>query len=121
MTPEALVKEDVKKGLEDRGIPYFMPVQMGYGKRGVDFYCALPPCGHSLLIETKRLDYKGKLTKAQRDVLIANAKAGGLSVVALCFADVVNAVALYDPTVDGLFIDYNVRGMTKGRTYALRS
>lgn len=94
-TPEGWTKDDIKAGLEERGIPYFMPVQTGYGKRGVDFYCTLPPSGRALLIEAKRPDKKkGKLTKIQENCLADNEGAGGISVVALCWADVEQAIAL---------------------------
>lgn len=108
MTPEGYVKEDIKKGLEAYPMPYFMPVQTGYGKRDVDFRCTLPPYGTSLLIEAKRADYDGVLTTTQRNVLSENACAGGLSVCALCWADVLHAINLYDRE-RGMFVDYNHR------------
>ena len=92
MTPEGEVKGDIIKGLKAHGIPYFMPVQAGFGKRGVDFYCTLPPSGRALLIEAKRADGRGKTTKIQKNCLAANEKAGGISVVAQCWYDVELAI-----------------------------
>ena len=37
MTPEAKVKKVIKKVLDKVGAYYFMPVQMGMGKRTLDF------------------------------------------------------------------------------------
>lgn len=87
MTPEGEVKDIIKRHLKALDVPFFMPVQTGRGKRGVDFYCTLPPGGRALLIETKR-PVGGKLTAAQKDILADNERAGGISVVARCWADV---------------------------------
>jgi hypothetical protein len=91
MTPEGEVKETIKLHLRGLGVPFFMPVQTGFGKRGVDFYCTLPPGGRALLIEVKR-PVGGKLTAAQKNALADNERAGGVSVVARCWADVADAV-----------------------------
>lgn len=91
MTPEGSVKADIKKGLDRAGILWFMPVQTGYGKRAVDFYCCLPPNGRSLLIEAKR--FRAKPRAFQKKILDAHAAAGGLSVyAATCWADVAAAI-----------------------------
>jgi hypothetical protein len=92
MTLEAWVKSDIKAGLARNGIPYFMPVQTGFGRRGVDFYATLPPNGRALLIEAKRPDGKGRLTAAQRKVLEENRRAGGISVVARSWKDVSESI-----------------------------
>ena len=87
MTPEGEVKAEIVVGLKSRGIPYFMPVQQGFGKRGVDFYCTLPPSGRALLIEAKRAE-GGKVSAIQKKILGENTAAGGLSIVARCWEDV---------------------------------
>lgn len=92
MTPEAVVKADIIKGLEAHGILWAMPVQTGYGRRMIDFYCTLPPEGRALLIEAKR--FNGKLRAFQKKILDDNAKAGGISVyAATCWADVALAIS----------------------------
>jgi hypothetical protein len=54
MTPEAVVKDAVKKLLKSRGIWYYMPVSNGMGQHGIpDFICCVPPSGKFLAIETK--------------------------------------------------------------------
>ena len=50
-TPEGKVKARVKKLLVDRRAYYFMPVQAGYGARGLDFHVCYR--GNALFIETK--------------------------------------------------------------------
>lgn len=91
MTPEAAAKDDIKKGLERNGILWAMPVQFGYGRRMVDFYCTLPPEGRALLIEAKR--FKAKPRAFQRAILDSNAALGGISVyAATCWADVAAAI-----------------------------
>ena len=92
MTPEGWTKDDIKKGLKAHGIPYSMPVQTGYGKRMVDFYCTLPPDGRALLIEAKRSNGKGRVTAIQNKILADNRLAGGISVVAECWFDVARAI-----------------------------
>lgn len=91
-TPEGLVKDDIRAGLASIGAYVFQPVQFGFGKRGVDFHCTLPPNGKALLIEAKRPD-GGKLTRIQRKTLDDNVAAGGISVVAMSWFDVENAIA----------------------------
>ncbi len=61
MTPEAKVKQDVKEYLKALGPDcwHFMPVPMGYGKRGVpDFIICYK--GHFLAPETKRAGGKSE-------------------------------------------------------------
>ena len=50
-TPEGKVKDAVKKVLDKHGVYYFMPVQAGYGKPGLDFHCIHK--GRGFCIETK--------------------------------------------------------------------
>lgn len=55
MTPEGIVKEDIKEYLNSLGPDcwYFMPVMMGYGKKGIpDFIICYK--GFFLAPETKR-------------------------------------------------------------------
>jgi hypothetical protein len=52
MRNESDVKKEVKKVLSELGVFWFMPVQTGYGVKGVpDFVCCV--CGKFLGIETK--------------------------------------------------------------------
>ena len=54
MTPEAVVKDAVKKELIARGVWYYLPVSNGMGQHGIpDFICCVPPSGKFLAIETK--------------------------------------------------------------------
>lgn len=50
-TPEAKVKRKVKELLNAEGVYYFMPVQVGYGARTLDFLCCHK--GQFFAIETK--------------------------------------------------------------------
>ena len=52
-TPEGSVKSQVKSWLRERGWYYFMPVQTGYGARGLDFYICKPD-GRFVACEAKR-------------------------------------------------------------------
>lgn len=54
-TPEGDVKADIKKLLESYGdrLYFFMPVQQGYGKRGLDFFVCFK--GMFVAIESKRV------------------------------------------------------------------
>jgi len=104
MTPEGWAKDDIRKGLERNNISYFMPVQHGFGRRGVDFYVTLAPSGKALLIEAKRPDGKGKLTQVQKNCLAANTAAGGISVVATCWADVESAIQEASEAISNVLI-----------------
>ena len=73
MTPEGRVKEEVKKLLKKFGIYYFMPVQTGMGKPGLDFYCCHR--GRFFAIETKVLG--GRPTPRQRRTMDEIEAAGG--------------------------------------------
>ena len=50
-TPEGKVKDQIKSVLNKFGIYYFMPVQNGMGKPGLDFYCCYR--GKFIAIEAK--------------------------------------------------------------------
>jgi hypothetical protein len=51
-TPEGKIKDKVKAYLDSIGAYYFMPVQMGYGKRTLDFLVCYR--GQFIAIEAKR-------------------------------------------------------------------
>lgn len=54
-TPEGLVKDDIKKILEEYGVWYFMPAANGYGRSGIpDFICCF--LGRLIAIEAKAGD-----------------------------------------------------------------
>lgn len=59
-TPEGLVKKEVKDFLDSYGsrVYYHMPVQAGFGKRGLDFFVCYK--GMFIAIETKRWGGYGK-------------------------------------------------------------
>ena len=80
-TPEGKVKAEVKKYLKEIGAYYFMPVQTGYGRRGVDFYICYK--GQFLALETKA--GKAEPSPSQRKVLEDVEHCGGLS---LCINNV---------------------------------
>jgi hypothetical protein len=78
MTAEALVKKEIKKGLAEMGVWYFMPVQSGYGKRTVDFICCHK--GRFVAIEAKA---GANRTSKYQDLILAEIEnAGGIAIVA---------------------------------------
>ena len=78
MTPEGIVKRDVKKVLEAAGVWYFMPVSNGMGRHGIpDFICCVD--GQFLAIETKA--GKGQTTALQARELENIEAHGGIAVV----------------------------------------
>jgi hypothetical protein len=82
MTPEGKVKAEVKEYLNLLGSDcwYYMPVPMGYGKRGVpDFVCCIR--GQFYGIECKAPGKRSDLTPWQSKELDAIHAAGGCSVV----------------------------------------
>lgn len=89
MTPEGKVKKEIKDGLESIGAYYFMPVQSGFGKRTVDILACYK--GRFLAIECKRAA-GGRLSMIQKATLLAIQGAGGIAVVARCWADVEDAL-----------------------------
>lgn len=64
-TPEGKVKKMVREYLESINAYYFMPVQTGYGKRGLDFHCCIR--GFAVFIETKA---PGKKLKVPQQVIV---------------------------------------------------
>ena len=78
MTPEAKVKEKIKKILKAHGAYYAMPIGTGYGSSGVpDFLVCLN--GKFLAIEAKA--GKGKVTALQLKNLREIQDAGGVTLV----------------------------------------
>lgn len=62
MTPEAKVKKQIRKILDEEGVYYAMPMGTGYGNSGVpDFLCCV--AGKFVAIEAKA--GKGKTTALQ--------------------------------------------------------
>lgn len=79
-TPEARVKNAVRKLLQERGIWYFMPVSNGMGKHGIpDFVCCFR--GLFLAIETKAPGRRSNLTPNQERRIAEIHKAGGAALV----------------------------------------
>ena len=74
-TPEGKVKAAVKKLLGEYSVYYFMPVQNGMGKPGLDFHCHLH--GVAFSIETKA---PGKKPTPRQEVTIADMEASGAMV-----------------------------------------
>jgi hypothetical protein len=71
-TPEGKVKDVVKRILKDYGVYYFMPVQNGMGKPGLDFHCIFEGVG--FCIETKA---PGKKPTARQRLTIKEIEAAG--------------------------------------------
>lgn len=78
MTPEAKVKERVKKVLKDIGAYYAMPVTGGYGVSGVPDFLV---CYGGLFIGLECKAGNGKTTALQERNLSDIRKAGGMSYV----------------------------------------
>ena len=79
MTPEAKVKTAVKRLLVERGIYYFMPPGVGYGRAGIPDIVACVS-GRFLAIECKA--GKGKTTALQEREMELIEAAGGFTFVA---------------------------------------
>ena len=74
-TPEARLKDQVKKYLNDVGVYWYMPVPCGYGKQTVDFLCCVR--GRFLAVETKA---RGRYPTARQTVCLrAVERAGGVA------------------------------------------
>ena len=78
MTPEAKVKERVKKVLKDIGAYYAMPVTGGYGVSGVPDFLV---CYNGLFVGLECKAGNGKTTALQEKNLLDIRKAGGMSYV----------------------------------------
>ena len=79
MTPESKVKKDIKAWLEARNIWYFMPVQSGYGKRGIPDFIA---CWYGRLIGIEAKAEHGDCTAWQERCHHEIRKSGGIAIVA---------------------------------------
>lgn len=78
MTPEARVKDAVKKVLTAHGVWYFMPVSNGMGRHGIpDIICCAG--GRFVAIECKA--GKGRTTALQQRELERITEAGGAALV----------------------------------------
>lgn len=68
-TPEGRTKASINRVLNAFGVYYFMPVQSGYGKKGVDYHCAVRygDVALAFFIEAKKPD--GEPTALQRNFL----------------------------------------------------
>ena len=73
-TPEGRVKKGIIKVLKEFDMYYFMPVQNGMGKPGLDFHCAMPPLGIAVFIEAKA---PGKKPTARQVITIKECEAAG--------------------------------------------
>lgn len=66
-TPEAKVKDKIKKTLAEFNVYYAMPVGSGYGRSGVpDFLCCVD--GHFLAIEAKADEFKTPTALQLREI-----------------------------------------------------
>ena len=78
MTPEAAVKKQIRKILEEEGVYYAMPMGTGYGNSGVpDFLCCV--AGKFVAIEAKA--GKGKTTALQDANIERIGKAKGTALI----------------------------------------
>jgi hypothetical protein len=89
MTPEAEIKKEIKENLDALGIYYFCPVQMGYGKRTVDFLC----CFYGKFVGIEAKSDRGKLTHGQCATLMEIREAGGIDILATCWDDVIKELS----------------------------
>lgn len=92
MTPEGLVKQEIKKGLDSIGAHYYAPVVVGYGTRTVDFPGVCYQ-GRFIAIEVKRTK-GGKLTAIQARYLKKVESAGGIAIIATSWLDVWKKIVL---------------------------
>lgn len=93
-TPEGTVKDDIKALLQSYGdrLYYFMPVQTGYGKRGLDFFVCFK--GMFIAIEVKRKG--GYAKKFQTDLVEEVRDAHGYAIVTDNVEDVANLLDYID-------------------------
>jgi Holliday junction resolvase len=79
MTPEGVVKRDIKRWLKERGVWFYMPVSNGMGTMGIpDFICCA--AGRFLAIEAKAPGKLGTLTPLQKHQIAGIQAAGGVAV-----------------------------------------
>jgi hypothetical protein len=92
VTPEGKTKQHIKNLLDMEGAWWFMPVQMGYGTRTLDFHVARPGDWQFALIEAKK---KGGDPRPAQWKAIRDARAKGIRVF-----------VIDDQEADGLDIKY---------------
>ena len=92
MTPEGKIKQEVKDWLNEIGAYWFMPVQMGYGQKTLDFLVCYK--GRFIGIETKRPG--GQMTKFQLNIAHFIAECGGRSLLISCERDLEIARAMLE-------------------------
>lgn len=92
---EKVVKEKVKKFLNDHDIKFRMIVPSAYGRStGVsDFICWLKPDAKFMVIETKANQKDKKPTQNQQDFIDEVNSCGGLGVVVKCEQDILDLEA----------------------------
>ena len=95
MKTEDDVKADIKAYLKSTGCWWYMPVQMGYGAKGIpDFICCWR--GKFYGIEAKaphrRNEKNGGCTAWQKDTLLGIAAAEGIALVAYSVEDVKHVI-----------------------------
>ena len=79
-TPESRVKLEVRKLLVQKGIWFYMPVQMGFGVGGIpDFICCFK--GLFIAVETKAPGRENTVTPLQHRTLTDIREHGGRAVV----------------------------------------
>ena len=83
MTPEGIVKAEIKKILKEHGAYYTMPMTFGYGGSGAPDFIACVN-GHFVGIEAKADTKKRGPTAIQRRTLQVIADAGGYGIVIDC-------------------------------------
>ncbi len=77
-TPEGFTKKEARAILDDLGLYYAMPVQMGYGRRLLDFIIC-GPNGRFISCEAKR---KGAKPKAFQEKIVREIRQkGGIAFV----------------------------------------
>lgn len=97
-TPEGTVKADIKKLLDAEGsdLYYFMPVQSGFGKRGLDFFGCYK--GRFIAIEVKRPGGKSTVKRFQSVLAMDIMKAGGFAIITDKVEDVATLLTYIERT-----------------------
>jgi hypothetical protein len=78
MTPEAKVKAQIKKVLDELGAYYFLPATHGYGRSGVPDICG---CLAGVFFGIEAKAGKGKTTALQERELAKIHNAGGIDLI----------------------------------------
>jgi hypothetical protein len=77
VTPEGKTKQHIKNLLDMEGCWKFMPVQMGYGTRTLDFLCCRPSDKQFFMVEAKK---RGGEPRPEQWKTIRDARAKGIRV-----------------------------------------